>query len=584
MNRVLTIAAALSFSAGFALAQPEVAEPARPDYTGHRVVRVVTQNHEELARLVGVVNDVWNCRIGVGPLDVQVSPDRWAAFLDLNLPHQVTHTNVQALIDAEREEIERRRLQRDLSWFENYKTLDEINERLLHIAAQHPDLVTHFTIGNSLQNRPMNGIRFTGPDLPDNPRSTRPALLFNGMQHAREWVSPMTVLFITERLLEDFGSDPRTTNILNNTEIIILPMCNPDGYLFSWTNDRMWRKNRRLNTGGSYGVDLNRNWAYQWGGPGSSGTRSSQTYRGTAAFSEPETQRIRDFTNANPRIRANIDFHSYSQLILSPWGYSTGVPENNDAYLYLNPRLQLAVSGEHGFGYTAGPAGATLYLASGVIIDWMHGSKGIYSWTVELRDTGMHGFLLPPDQIIPTGQENLAGVKVLAEWVARQLQISFPDGLPEAGVGGEPTAFRVNITPQSGDVDPATPTVMYRFGAHGSFIAAPMNHDEGTTFLAAIPTAPCGETVQFYITANATLTNREVRSPSDAPASLYSFVVGGGTCCPADFNGDGTVDFFDYLDFVQAFDAEDPSADFNGDGNIDFFDYLDFVQAFSAGC
>ncbi len=100
------------------------------------------------------------------------------------------------------------------------------------------------------------------------------------------------------------------------------PCRHPDGYSYTWTNNRLWRKNRRPNPNGSTGVDLNRNWGYQWGGEGASTSQGSDTYRGASGFSEPETQAIRDFITNRPYIRAHVDVHSYSQLILSPWGYT----------------------------------------------------------------------------------------------------------------------------------------------------------------------------------------------------------------------------------------------------------------------
>ena len=134
----------------------------------------------------------------------------------------------------------------------------------------------------------------------------------------------MTGMFLADRLVESADTDPRVHALLSRAEIFVIPVVNPDGYFFTWSDsaNRLWRKNRRNNGDGTFGVDNNRNWGYEWGGAGASTQTSSETYRGTGPFSEPETAAMRDFFNARPNIVSNIDFHSYSQLVLSPWAYT----------------------------------------------------------------------------------------------------------------------------------------------------------------------------------------------------------------------------------------------------------------------
>src|SRR6185436_17289909 len=112
----------------------------------------------------------------------------------------------------------------------------------------------------------------SSPDLPGNPRSTRSSVLFNGCQHAREWASPMTAMYVADTMLGSYATDTRVHALLDKIEVIVIPIVNVDGYEYTWasSSNLLWRKNRRNNGNGSFGVDLNRNWGHQWGGEGAS--------------------------------------------------------------------------------------------------------------------------------------------------------------------------------------------------------------------------------------------------------------------------------------------------------------------------
>jgi len=242
------------------------------------------------------------------------------------------------------------------------------------------------------------------------------------MQHSREWISPMTVMYVVTELVTKYGSDGNVTKYLDELEFIVIPVINPDGYAFSWSTTRLWRKNRR-NNGGSFGVDLNRNWDSDWGGSGSSGVPSSDTYRGPTVFSEPESKAVRDYVETQTRIKAAIDFHAYSQLVLRPYGYTYKIAPDEAQLKILGDAMRDAIFSVHGIRYSS-IMGSELYLAAGAADDWgyMKGEDppskdGYFSYTIELRDTGRYGFILPPAQIIPTGEENFEAVKALAEYV-----------------------------------------------------------------------------------------------------------------------------------------------------------------------
>lgn len=231
-------------------------------------------------------------------------------------------------------------------------------------------------------------------------------------------MSPAVCVYIISQLINGYSTDNRITSMVDKYDWYILPLANPDGYIYSMTTERFWRKNRRNNPGSScYGVDLNRNWGFEWGGQGASTNPCSNTYRGRSAFSEPEAEGIRAFVRAKSKWHSYLTFHSYGQYILGVWGYTRSRAPNysdmknaGDAY---NDGL-IAVNSK---SYLVGQSGRDLSVAAGGSDDWFYspvaqGGAGCpYSYTIELRDRGQFGFVLPENQILPTARENIAGLK-----------------------------------------------------------------------------------------------------------------------------------------------------------------------------
>jgi murein tripeptide amidase MpaA len=239
--------------------------------------------------------------------------------------------------------------------------------------------------------------------------------VLGGGQHAREWISVMVPICIADRLANAHGSDRRVRRILDGVTFFIVPLVNPDGYVHSWEVDRYWRKNRR----GGHGVDLNRNYSVAWGQAGSSGDPRSPNYRGEHPFSEPETQAMRSLFESE-LVAAHVDFHSFSQLILYPWSYKRQAPPDRDAFAAIADRMSSAMYARHGAKYGVRPGAELKVGASGTFTDWTYGERGALAFTVELRPaTGPDGFVLPPDQIVPTCEESLSAVLELAEWMMR---------------------------------------------------------------------------------------------------------------------------------------------------------------------
>ena len=220
-------------------------------------------------------------------------------------------------------------------------------------------------------------------------------------------------------MLDQYSSNPQVANVLDNTEFVVVPVVNPDGYEYSRNVDRFWRKNRRDNGGGSFGVDLNRNFGFNWGPGfnGSSGNPDSIIYRGPSAFSEPESQALRDLFLADQQIVSHIDFHSFGQIIAGPWGYTLENPPLVEILDRQAGIMSDAIRSVHGETYIWGDDTNVLGIANGITNDWVYGDQGAFSYTVELRpDSFNPGFDLPASEIIPTSEENLPSVLSLGEF------------------------------------------------------------------------------------------------------------------------------------------------------------------------
>ena len=271
-------------------------------------------------------------------------------------------------------------------------------------------------MGSSFEGRTITAVKFTGKGSATN--GTKPGLWLDGGIHAREWISPAVNIWMLGQLLSDYGTDQETTDLIDNVEWYILPVFNVDGYQYTFDSDRMWRKTRSTySSKRCVGVDPNRNWDMHWGEAGTSKNPCADDFQGPSAFSEIEVKSVAAFIKQQTNLNGYVNFHSYSQLWMSPWGYTNELPPTADyeAQNEVSKNAVEALANVHGTKFDYGPISKTIYPASGSSADWTYGECGIlYSYGVELRDTGKDGFILPEDQIIASGEETLAAVKVLA--------------------------------------------------------------------------------------------------------------------------------------------------------------------------
>ncbi|KAH9361927.1 hypothetical protein HPB48_003664 [Haemaphysalis longicornis] len=220
-----------------------------------------------------------------------------------------------------------------------------------------------------------------------------------------------------------YGSDSTITSLLQTFDFYIFPVVNPDGYAYTFSSDRLWRKNRSGSRPGCRGVDPNRNFGSGFGGYGTSGHPCSDIYRGSQAFSESESRAIRDaILELGSRIKGYVTVHAYSQLILVPYGHGRATYTRDYADQIAAARaISRAIQSRSGVYYQVGTISNLLGSAAGSSSDWVYdGAKIKYSIAVELRDKGRYGFLLPNFLIVPTADEASEGYKAFAKFVARR--------------------------------------------------------------------------------------------------------------------------------------------------------------------
>jgi len=438
----------------------------------------------------------------------------------LGIGYRVVEKNIKESIERFEQLREQSRHRGVGGWYSDYKTWGEVNVKLQAIALGAPEITTTFIVGQTHEGRDIHGIRITAP----GDTMGRKQVLFNGCQHAREWVAVMVPVYVIEHIVDGWSSDPEIQSYLESTEVIIVPIVNPDGYEHTYAagGDRFWRKNRRNNSGSCEGVDLNRNWGYAWNEGDSTSTNTcSDVYVGPAVFSEPETQAMRDLINTLPNLVSHIDFHSYSQLILEPWASSNNTPPRVNIVKALSGAMSDAIVNTHGEIYVAGTGGDLLYLADGVFPDWTT-DLGALSFTIELRPTGSPGFDLPPSEILPTCEESFSAVKALLQFVNQPLSFSFPNGLPQFVEQGDMVQFPMVIESIFDEpINTNSVTLHVRFGDEGAYAARQLSQNIDNSFNVELPTSFCGLDGEFWFSV-VTESGQEIRYPEGDGTLLVS--------------------------------------------------------------
>lgn len=316
--------------------------------------------------------------------------------------------------------------------FGPYYTFDEMVEALDLIHAAYPEITTpKINIGTSWEGRVLWAMKVSDDPTYEDP--DEPELLFDGVHHAREPIGCSICIYTIEYLTENYGVNPDITEMVNTREVWFVPVVNPDGYVYNETySSGMWRKNRRDNGGGSFGVDPNRNYGYMWGydNLGSSPDPWDETYRGPEAFSEPEIQAMRDFHEAHEFTFCQ-DYHSYGDLCLMPFGYDYVYTPDHEIYVELADSLTRVNN------YDAGTCWELLYLVNGGSIDWEYGEQTTKPKCFGFSHEVGSAFWQPDtNTILGQFQENL-GAELFMIRVAGSVELSYNGHIIDDTFGGD---------------------------------------------------------------------------------------------------------------------------------------------------
>lgn len=326
----------------------------------------------------------------------------------------------------------------DNLFFQEYQSLPVIMRWMKLLEAMFPAYVKYISVGTSYEGREIPALRVGVPGF-SSPAEPRKTLVVTGGLHAREWISTSTVNYVAWSFITSFGKEPMITKFLDNFDIVFMPVVNPDGVEYSWQEDRLWRKSRQqTNFRFCRGFDLDHAFGFGWGSSNIQADPCSESYGGEQPFQAVEALELatwaRNETLNNVKFVGLLDLHSYSQQVLFPYSYSCAIdPPNLENLQELATGIAKAIRLSNGQSYTVTSAceGAVvsdentknevlsrLEAGGGSAIDWFyHEMRAHFSYQIKLRDTGSYGFLLPKEEIIPSGEEMFNAMKYVGDYL-----------------------------------------------------------------------------------------------------------------------------------------------------------------------
>ncbi|XP_067121548.1 carboxypeptidase B-like [Centruroides vittatus] len=388
-------------------------------YDGYSVFRVTPFNEEHLKFLHLLRNDTeldfWTNPGAIGkPVEIMIPPQKFPQFNQSFTTNKIDFSlltdNVQRLIDEENEILnspEPKRQKRSLlSFFRKFQKINAFYHYLGQLYYHFRPRIELVTVGKSFRGNKLRLVKLsTGPR-----KSNKPIIWIDGGIHAREWIAPATAMYIIFKILRSYETDEQVRRLLDTYDWYIMPLVNPDGYEYTFKHDRFWRKNRSQGQVHSAGVDLNRNFPFDWDTPNTdilSRYPSTNEYRGPAAMSEYETKAIvKTLTKVKERVKLFLTLHSYGQFIMFPWGSREARCHDYNTLKHAGIRATEAIKKFSGARYKSDSISEIVGIATGNSVDWAYGALNIkYSFAFELRDKGVKGWQISPREIIPVGEE-----------------------------------------------------------------------------------------------------------------------------------------------------------------------------------
>lgn len=389
-----------------------------------------SEDHLKMLRLFQSDSDfdVWNGIDAVNQtVEVSFSPASFkqyqAVFERTSLPYEIVNENIQSIIDEQEKSM--RSVRRSSSIVGTYARYSEIMNFMQQTAADNSDLVSLYSAGKTYENRDLQVMVL-------KTATSKKGIWIDCGIHAREWVSVSTCVYFIDQLIKDYrANNAVAVNLLSTYEFHVLPITNPDGYEYTFTGMRLWRKNRKPNfeTGSScIGTDVNRNFEYKWMVSGSSNYPCSDIYAGPSAGSELETQAVQNAILAKQgNWESFMTLHAFGGYWMPPWAWGSEVPSDYPELEALSKLAVDSIRSVYGESFKIGTPYMTLnYAASGGSYDWAKAIDGVkYAFALELRPSSntpdsRYGFMLPVDRAIKAGKETYTGMMRLFSAIRNQ--------------------------------------------------------------------------------------------------------------------------------------------------------------------
>jgi len=483
-------------------------------------VKLTGKSVEEIRKLMELPLDVLTEGPVADELEVLADADQLRQIQTLGFSFEIQVDDLQSY----------ERTLRQQGYLDHFHSYGQMLEEMQAVAAAHPDIAKLVDIGDGWEKtegraeRDLWAMKIS--DNVDREEREEAEVLYMGCHHARELITPEIVLYFMHYLVDRYGEDPEVSYLVNNRQIWLVPMVNPDGHEYVFTDDLWWRKNRRRNNDGSFGVDLNRNYGFKWGydDTGSSAFPWSEIYRGAAPFSEPETRAIRDLVDAH-HFSISLSYHSYGRLWLFPWGY---VPQDTPDHSAFKAIADSCVAYN---GYQAGNVrSGTIYLTNGDVDDWLYGEQStktkVFGFTPEV------GRRFHPDttEISILIEENL-GPNLFVAWAAERYaprpEIQHTPLADTRSAG--PYRVTVKVSSPAFPLDSAGVYVHFNDNGYVPLDSLQMKPTANPgEFTAEIPSFGSNVTIYYYFSARDSVP-RVAYLPANAPDSLFSFHVGAVT-------------------------------------------------------